>query len=238
MSSDRVRVLALDPDLATLLGREAFRQARERCTAEFISLPAGRLPQPQAAPNGYLGLLVLRGVLLCRLRVAGRETADVIGPGDVIRPRRLDREWPELFSTTLWRALGPVDLARLDRRFMRESAEWPEVGIALAERVADHAWSLSVRLAVAQIPQVSLRLQIVLWELADRFGYVDRDGIVVPLRLSHQVIAELVSARREAVSRRLMELRDRGVVVPDRGGWRLCGTRPDSPEAVSAVPQT
>jgi CRP/FNR family transcriptional regulator, cyclic AMP receptor protein len=225
MTPRRVSVLSLDPDLAELLEGEAIEQARARCTAELVALPSGWLPKPLAVAGASdcLGLLVLSGVLVYRVSVAGRETVDLVGPGDLIRPWHPAVEYGDPGA---WRALGPVHLGCLDRQFIRQTAPWPEIAIRLAQRMADHVDSLTVRLAVAQIPQVSLRLQIVLWELADRFGYVDGDGVVVPLRLSHQLIAEFVSARREVVSRRLAELRVLGVVTPDHRGWRLHGTRP------------
>lgn len=224
----RIRILEHDLDLAVRVGRDVLELARERCTAEWIPLPPGsvseRLSQPEA--SNYLGLLVLEGILLYRLTVAGRETVDLVGPGDVIQPWPSADEYAELVTSSRWQALQPVVLAGLDRRFMQESAPWPELGIGLASRVAGHARWLALRLAVAQIPQVSARVQIMLWQLADRFGYVDRGGIVIPLQLSHQLVAELVSARRETVSRWLSDLRSRGLVVPDPRGFRLRGTPP------------
>lgn len=119
-----------------------------------------------------------------------------------------------------------AELAVLDSRFLREAAPWPELLIALAERMSWHARAFELRLAISQIPQLSSRLQVMLWHLADRFGRVDRHGVLVPLRLSRQVLAELVGAHREPVSRRLRELAERGAVVPDPRGWRLSGAPP------------
>jgi CRP/FNR family cyclic AMP-dependent transcriptional regulator len=122
--------------------------------------------------------------------------------------------------------LEPAELAVLDVRFMHEAAAWPELLIALTERMSWHARSLELRLAISQIPRLSSRLQLMLWHLADRFGRVDRHGVLVPLHLSREVLAELVGARREPVSRRLRELAERGVVLPDARGWRLRGPPP------------
>jgi CRP/FNR family cyclic AMP-dependent transcriptional regulator len=223
LSERRVRVLQLDPDLGGSLDGEALSEACARCTAPLIVLARGSQLPTGADPSHYLGLLVHSGALIYRLRVAGRETIDLVGPGDVIRPWTGDDVGADLFPGGEWDVLENAQLAALDLRFMRESERWPELGIALSDRMARHARSLALRLAVSQIPQVTARVQIILWQLADRFGYVDRDGTVIPLRLSHQLIAELVCARREVVSRRLAELRTRGIVVPDRRGWRLCG---------------
>lgn len=223
----KVRVLELDPELGAALDEAAFAQARKRCTAQTVTLAAGRRwsVDPGDALE-HLGFLVLRGVLLYRLRLAGRETTDLVGPGDLIRPWPPLDEYAELFTASRWQVLEPAELAVLDVRFMHEAAPWPEVLIALAERMSWHARSFELRLAISQMRQLRSRLQVMLWHLADRFGHVDRDGVLVPLHLSREVLAELVGARREPVSRRLRELAERGLVLPDPRGWRLSGPPP------------
>jgi CRP/FNR family transcriptional regulator, cyclic AMP receptor protein len=229
----RVRVLELDPELGAALDENAFVQARERCTAQTVTLSAGRRwsVDPGDALE-HIGFLVLRGVLLYRLRLAGRETVDLVGAGDLIRPWPPVDEYAELFTASRWQVLEPAELAVLDIRFMHEAAPWPEVLIALAERMAWHARSFELRLAISQMRQLTSRLQVILWHLADRFGRVDRYGVFVPLPLSREVLAELVGARREPVSRRLKELAERGTVVRDRRGWRLCGAPPAELSAI------
>jgi CRP/FNR family transcriptional regulator, cyclic AMP receptor protein len=224
----RIRVLEADRELGAALDRASFASASECCTARWTALTPRIRWSPHDPHEGedQFGLLVVQGVLLHRLGISGRETVDLLGPGDLIRPWPALDEYAELFTDSRWQVLEPVELAGLDRRFLREAAPWPELLVALAERTAQHARSLALRLALSQIPQFEYRVQVMLWQLADRFGRVDRNGILVPLRLSHGVIAELVSVRRETVSRRLKELAERGVIVPDRHGWRLFGAPP------------
>lgn len=228
-----IRVLELDPELGTALDEDAFVQARKRCTAQTVSLAASRRwsVDPGDALE-HIGLLVLRGVLLYRLPLAGRETIDLVGAGDLVRPWPPVDEYAELFTASRWQVLESAELAVLDIRFLREAARWPELLIALTERMSWHARSLELRLAISQMPQLSSRLQVMLWHLADRFGRVDRQGVLVPLHLSREVLAELIGARREAVSRRLKELADLGAVVPDRRGWRLGGLPPPELSAI------
>jgi CRP/FNR family cyclic AMP-dependent transcriptional regulator len=223
----RLRVLEADQDLGAALDQDAYIRARQGCTADTVALAAGQSwsVDPGDADR-QLGFLVVRGVLLCRLRVAGRETVDLVGGGDLIRPWPPVDEYAELFTRSRWQVLEPAELAVLDVRFMREVVAWPELLIALTERMSWHARSLELRLAISRIPRLSLRLQLMLWHLADRFGRVDRHGVLVPLHLSREVLAELVCARREPVSRRLRELAERDLVLPDRGGWRLRGRPP------------
>lgn len=232
----RVLVLERDPDLGAARDEDARDRARSRCTAQTIVLSAGRRwwVDPGDALE-HLGFLVLRGVLLYRLRLAGRETIDLVGSGDLIRPWPPVDEYAELFTASRWEVLEPAELAVLDIRFLREAAPWPELLIALTERMSWHARSLELRLAISQMPQLSSRLQVMLWHLADRFGRVDRHGVLVPLRLSRQVLAELVGAHREAVSRSLRQLAVRGTVLPDSHGWRLSGAPPQELFAIKQV---
>lgn len=237
MVSRRVRVLELDRGLAEALERAAYTSASQRCTARTIALPAGRVwsaLDPLDASE-HLGLLVLHGVLLYRLRLAGRDTVDLVGAGDLIRPWPPLDEYAELFTSSRWEVLQPAELAALDLQFVREASRWPELLVALTERTAWHARSLELRLAISQMRQLDSRLQVMLWHLADRFGRVDRHGILVPLPLSREVLAELVGARRESVSRVLKQLAADGRVVSDRRGWRLCGALGE-PSAIEETP--
>lgn len=230
-------MLEVDQDLGAVLTGDAYTRARASCTARTIALPAGRrwgLFDPLDASK-HLGLLVLRGVLLYRLRIAGRETVDLVGAGDLIRPWPPLDEYAELFTASRWEVLQATELAALDLQFVREASRWPELAVALVERTAWHARSLELRLAISQIPQLKSRLNVMLWHLADRFGRVDHHGVLIPLHLSREVLAELVGARREPVSRRLKELASAGTVIRDGRGWRLSGA---PPAALSAIEET
>jgi hypothetical protein len=71
---------------------------------------------------------------------------------------------------------------------------------------------------------------MLLWNLAGRWGRVRSDGIVVPLRLTHTVLADLVAARRPTVTSALSELARQGAVRAIREGWLLSGNAPgDAP---------
>ena len=67
----------------------------------------------------------------------------------------------------------------------------------------------------------------VFWHLADRWGRVDRDGVTLPIRLSHATLAELVAAQRPSVSIALKQLTgERRVARAPAGGWRLLEGHP------------
>ena len=52
-----------------------------------------------------------------------------------------------------------------------------------------------------------------LWHLAERFGRVAPDGVVLGLRLTHRMIGELVGAQRPTVSLALTSLLEDGLVA-------------------------
>jgi CRP-like cAMP-binding protein len=70
---------------------------------------------------------------------------------------------------------------------------------------------------------------LLLWHLADRWGYERSGGTALPLRLTHDVLADLVAARRPTVSRALSQLAKAELVRPDGHGWLLLGERPPAP---------
>jgi CRP/FNR family transcriptional regulator, cyclic AMP receptor protein len=83
-------------------------------------------------------------------------------------------------------------------------------------------------------------LKALFWHLAERWGRVSGDGVIVPLALTHRILGQLVGARRPTVSTALSELAEREELVrrPD-GSWLLRGDPPDAESLArkpSAVP--
>ena len=152
--------------------------------------------QPSA---GGFGLLVLDGLLLRRVEVAGRHAAELLGPGDLLRPfQRGDDSTLDL--TWTWRVVAPTKCALLDPRWTARAAAWPQLGAELAGRGLARALRLVVTMAIAQQPKLDIRLWMLFWELADRYGKVHPDGIHLELPLTHEVLSHLAGARRPSVS--------------------------------------
>ena len=61
------------------------------------------------------------------------------------------------------------------------------------------------------------------------------DGVVVPLRLTHAVLSDLVAARRPTVTSALSELGKRGLLRPVDEGWLLSGDPPAPVDADGAA---
>jgi CRP/FNR family transcriptional regulator, cyclic AMP receptor protein len=231
-----VNVIAADPDLASDLGPEERRRAEYAIRAPSVRLSTGEWEPDRDLDwhpgPGDLGLLVLDGLLVRALDLHGAACAEVIGAGDVIRP------WETLPNATLhrnahWDVVAPAHMAILDRRTLALIGRWPEVVAKLSDRAIQRSHGLAFHLAVCGLPRVDLRLLAVLWNLADRWGRVTRDGVVLPLPLTHRVLGQLIAVRRPSVTTHLGQLRERGLVVPrPEGGWLLGGDPPEELEEI------
>jgi CRP-like cAMP-binding protein len=105
-------------------------------------------------------------------------------------------------------------------------APFPALTAALISRAVVRSRYLALMMAIVHQPRTHLRVRMLLWVLADRWGRVRRDGVFLPLRLTHTVIAELIAARRPSVTLALGKLSDDGHVESVDGGWLLHGDPP------------
>ena len=96
--------------------------------------------------------------------------------------------------------IRPVRLALLEQHLVTLAARWPAVMHAIIVRAVGRAHALALNVAINSLQHVDLRLLVLFWHLADRFGRVTPDGTIVPIKLSHGDIAELIGARRPSVS--------------------------------------
>lgn len=219
----RVRFLMEDADLLAGVEPHLAGQLQRTVTAPLLPMTT-RLPfAGKAAGPDVLGLLVLDGLLSRRLLLGGRSSIDLLGPGDLIRPWQEDEPSGPLMRAILWRALSPVRTAVIDGEAVRMlSAAAPSVLAALVSRIVDRNHALSERLAIAQMPVLRIRIMALLWHLADRWGRVEPGRTVIPLRLSHSVLAELLAAQRPSVSVALAGLvTEHHVGRGDEGFWHL-----------------
>jgi CRP/FNR family transcriptional regulator, cyclic AMP receptor protein len=176
-------------------------------------------------PDG-IGLLLLGGLLIRRVGVEGGFGAELLGQGDLLRPWQGEGAESSLSRTTGWRVLEPARIAVLDKHAAARFARYPELTGRLVARALDRARNLATMMAISHHTRVEVRLHMLFWHLADRWGRVRPDGVIVPLRLTHAILADLVSARRPSVSTGLAELSRRGLVQRDRGSWLLSGDPP------------
>jgi hypothetical protein len=224
-----ISIVDADPDLADLLDAGALERARRDAVTRVHRLSPGEWDAAAAhePAEHHHGFLVVDGLLSRTVDVLGRRCVELVGHGDVMRPWRWDDEGSHVRAEIGWTALEPTRLAVLDHAFVQRIVPWPQLGLELFNRGTRRAHHLAVALAIAHHQRVDDRLLLTLWHLAERWGRVHTDGIVVPLPLGHQRLADLVGAQRQSVTSALGGLtRDGSISRRDDGNWVLHGDPP------------
>jgi CRP/FNR family transcriptional regulator, cyclic AMP receptor protein len=231
-----VPLLQVDTDLAARLPDATMMAAAPLVLARTQWLDAGvwRPAVPPAEERcSHLGYLVIDGFITRQLNVLQHPATELLGRGDLLLPWEPDRTEP-FRAGSQWEALDPVRVAVLDRRFTALLARWPEITVALTGRAVSRSRALALTLAISQLVGIDIRLLAILWYVAERWGVEDEAGVVLPVRLTHNLLASLISARRPTVTRALGSLVEKGRVSRrDDGLLMLHGDPPTAfPPAV------
>jgi CRP/FNR family transcriptional regulator, cyclic AMP receptor protein len=215
-----IALLDVDPDLADVVDVDDLPHARAALVARTIEVPSG--PWNPTEYGNCVGLLVVDGAVL-REVVAGDVAAmELLGPGDVIVPAADDTLGAFVDAAVCWTAVLDSRLALLSDTLVQRLSDWPGVLGLLVRRMAERSSRQSVMQAVCHHPRVDARLRGLFWHLADRWGRVTPGGVVLPLRLTHDLLARLVGAQRPTVSTALKSLQRAGEVTRRRdGAWVL-----------------
>jgi len=232
-----VPLLTHDPELGRLLPAERMDAARDELLVRLHALRTGEWHADRLASTdpGHVGLLVLEGMLAREVVVGDTVSAELIGPGDLVRPWGLEDENRLLRSEVRWMVLAPCRMAVLDARFAAALVRYPEVNAVLIDRLSKRAQRLATTQAISQLNRVDRRLMALLWHLAERWGRMGTGGVVVPLGLSHRMLAQLIGARRPTVSTALAELARQGEIVRrEDGTWLLAGEPAGVPSGEAA----
>jgi len=218
-------VLREDPDLGARIPSAELNEAMRRCVATEVRLATGFWEPGEealAARDGF-GLLMLEGLLVRRVGTHGRFGAELLGAGDLLRPWDEGGEDLSPPFEVLFTVAEEVRLAILDADFAIRAARYPSIASSLAARAMVRSRTLAIGMAIAHYPQIRRRLLLLLWHIADRWGRVTPEGVRIPLHLPHELLADLVAARRPAVTTALGHLAEEGLVVRDRRGYLLTG---------------
>ena len=234
---DWVHLLEADSALAENLPPDARELATAHLRARVRAFRRGGLDagEPPADTARHFGFLVLDGLLVREVRVGERSLAEILGPGDVLRP--WEQGAGEVHGIEVrWRALTTVRMAELDAQLAQAARHWPEVTAELSARGIRRANDLAAQAAISHMRRVEDRLVYLLTHLASRWGRVTPDGIVLSLPLTHATLAQLVGARRPSVTAAFGELAREGICVPrGQGTWLLpaCGALQPAEPAVA-----
>jgi CRP/FNR family transcriptional regulator, cyclic AMP receptor protein len=230
MAPETISIVDADAELADLLDDADLLQARHEALTRVQTLSTGEWDVAGALEPDvhHRGFLIVDGLLSREVEVLGRRAVELIGPGDVMRPWSWDEEGSHVHAEIGWLVLEPTRLAVLDHGLVARIVRWPQLGVELFNRGTRRAHHLAVALAIAHHQRVEDRLLLTLWHLAERWGRVTPDGIVVPLPLPHSRLADLVGAHRPSVTTAMGALAREGKLSRrDGGDWLLHGEPPE-----------
>jgi hypothetical protein len=226
--SRRVSLLELDPDLGRELGPDREQAAARHVTVPVETLEPGPFKRDTNTLKQSLGFLVIDGVLMRSHSIGKVVSAELIGSGDVIRPPLTGHELSMIEADSNWEVLAHAHIASLDMAFLQAAARWPEIVVALFERSVQRSRFIAFQLALSHVRRVDSRLLLLFWRLADRWGRVTPEGIVVPLRITHAALGKLTGAQRPSVTTALKQLQQADRVKRrSDGSWLLSGDPPN-----------
>src|SRR3954453_808844 len=194
MASATISIVDADPELADLLGDDELERARHEALTRVQRLSTGEWDVSGALEPDvhHRGFLIVEGLLSREVDVLGRGCVELIGPCDVMRPWSWDDAGSHVQAEVGWAVLDPTKLAVLDHALVTRINPWPQLGVELFNRGTRRAHHLAVALAISHHNRVEDRLLLTLWHLAERWGKVTPEGILVPLPLSHQRLPGIV----------------------------------------------
>jgi len=224
----RVDLLERDAELARALppGMRKGRGQGSPLSAGVLKLKRGPWePDARQPAVDHLGFLVLDGLVGRRVLVPERgRSLELLGRGDLFRP------WQDesaSFEQLSWTVIEPAAIAVLDEPLAARAKELPELLEALTDRALRRSRRLAVSAAIANTVGVQERLLLSLWQLTELWGRKAPEGAVLPFRLSHQTLADLVGARRPTVTLALRTLAERDLLRRGESGqWILVGDPP------------
>lgn len=221
----RAYLLDADDDLAAAFDVRTRHAVRQQTTVRVLQADVGQcnLCGVLDAVRGGFGLLLLEGMLALDTCVDGRTATDLFGTGDLVATDAC-RDEELLDSSSSWRALLPTRLALLDGEFAIRARPWPQLTSALVRRAVRHGQDLDRLRAIAGHPRLEVRLDLLFWHLAARWGRVEPGGIRLTLPLTHRQLGQLIAAERPSVSHALHRLAQAHLVCGESGDWHLCGT--------------
>lgn len=218
-------LLDLDDDLADEFDIRSRVSARQLATVKLLEAEVGEsdLANWFDVARGGMGLLVLEGMLAFEMRVGDRTTTELVGAGDLLQaPTGRGDELLEGLGT--WKILCQTRLALLDAEFADRVRPWPQIGQAMMRRASRRTTDVNVVRAITAQPRLEVRLDLLLWHLAGRWGRVEPTGIRLKLPLTHRLLGHLAAAERPSISHALARLSQAGLVTGSAGDLHLQGS--------------
>jgi CRP/FNR family transcriptional regulator, cyclic AMP receptor protein len=154
-------------------------------------------------PAGAVGL---DGLVTRTIRLGRTTCSELLGQRDILRPWNEDCGFTVAELDATWTVLEELRVAVLDHRFAAVAARWPVVLDVVLSRLVLRSRCLTFHLAATRLHRVDVRILVTLWFLAERWGRVTGEGVLLPLRLTHRILAQLIGAQRPSVTTAVGEL--------------------------------
>lgn len=201
----------------------------------MVRVPSGawRLPDSAEKRDDVFGFVIVAGLLCREVALRDRYMFELLGPRDVLQLPVLG-ERPRLGGPVRLTTAVDTVVVTLGKSFARASARWPALLATVLRRLEAQRESLAVQGLIAHLPRAEHRLLLVLWHLADRWGRVTLEGTVLPLALTHDLLGQLIAARRPTVTLAVSALESEGYIRRmDDGAWLLTGAAEPTVEAIA-----
>jgi CRP-like cAMP-binding protein len=168
-------------------------------------------------------------VKIVKAAAAGRDVIlEIFGPGDPVGALAAYQERNFPAAAVALEASSLLSVPR--QELFALLAANPMLARGLLMGLTRRMMELTRKLA-ERSSRVEYRIARVLLALADRVGRREPDGIVIPLALSRQEIADMVGTTQETAIRVMSRWGKDGLVVTEEGGFRI----PDR-QALESVP--
>lgn len=209
------------PEIITFIPSADRQLARQALMVPRLNA-RGELGDVLARMPSAFDFIIVEGVVLKQTRYAGRDSLEVLSPGNVLAPPLTANRQIESRATSTYRAHGEASLAVIDERFRAAARRWPELSDLLLDRLARQTHRASMHLAMLHIPRAEDRLIALFSDLGERLGHVTSAGIVIDIDLTHDVIGQLIGSRRPTVTLALERLSATGRLTRlSDGRWQL-----------------
>jgi CRP/FNR family transcriptional regulator, cyclic AMP receptor protein len=171
---------------------------------------------------GAFEFLIVAGVVLKETTLARRSALELLGPGDLLAPPLTAVRQVESRAVSRYLAHGEVSLAALEAHFRLAAQRWPGIADFLHDRLGRQTHRASMHLAMLHLPRIEDRLTALFADLAERFGHVTADGVLIDVPLTHELIGGLVGSRRPSVTLALKKLASDGLLERlEDSRWKL-----------------
>jgi AraC-like DNA-binding protein len=218
--SSAADVLQLDPELGTDIVAAERPLAHRLCRAQLVDVGRGRLGPAQldGVDEPPVALLIVEGVVGREMRLRDRYLLELLGRGDVL-------QLPADEAPGAGRQLTIIDdlqMLVLGESFVRAAGRWPSLLVQVLARLEGQRESLATQALIARLPNAEHRLLLMLEHLIARWGEPASDGVALPWALSHEVLGQLIGARRSTLSLAAKSLEAAGEIRRRAdGGWLL-----------------